>query len=215
MYQIFPPKVTKCSVVGLGRRYYRDSPPEQTIISNKQSLSKGLMSPQAPDVRPRPTFEFGLGALGLQGSTYRRLPIATFGGAWVRPGAPLAPAGPWGLGGWGGVRGPWVGSRERPGRCWDGAARRPALLAPAPHSFVLARGSWRGRGGLRRPLGGGRVSGRRGPERWGFSGARGEQQRRRAERVGTGRGLPPGPRRREHLCSGGFIVFRSRALLDS
>lgn len=98
---------------------------------------------QAPDVRPRPTLEFGLGALGRQGSTYCYLMIATFGGTRVPPGTPLSPAGSWGLEGVGVVRG---GLGIALGGAWTVPAPRPALFAPSPHSFVLARGSWRCRG---------------------------------------------------------------------
>lgn len=135
--------------MGLGQRYYRDSPLEQTILPQMIAVAfqEANIASGPPDVRPRPTLEFGLGALGLQGSTYRYLPIATFGGARVPPGAPHSPAGPWGLWGVEVARG---GLGSAPGialgGAWTGAARRPALLAPSPHSFVLARGSWRCRG---------------------------------------------------------------------
>lgn len=48
------------------------------------------------------------------------------------------------------------------GGAWAGAARRPArLLAPSPHSFVLARGSWQRRGPAAPPTRRGRVPVRR------------------------------------------------------
>lgn len=133
--RFLPPKVTKCNVVGLGQRYYRDSPLEQTILPQMIAVAfqEANIASGPPDVRPRPTLEFGLGALGLQGSTYRYLPIATFGGARVPPGAPHSPAGPWGLWGCrGGARGPWVGSRNCPGRCLDWGCTKACAPRPLP-----------------------------------------------------------------------------------
>lgn len=126
------------------------------------------------------------------------------------------------------------------GGAWTGAARRPALLAPSPHSFVLARGSWRCRGRAAPPtwLGAGLGEARCECARGSLGRGRGAGEAGRgASEVGSGAGgtrakpheedsssgLPP------HLLHGeprstvstfvpggwGFIVFRSRALLDS
>lgn len=86
------------------------------------------------------------------------------------------------------------GPRSALGGAWAGAAPRPARLrAPSPHSFVLARGSWRSRGPAAPPTRWGRVPVRRRAGGAGGPGPRsaGAPRLRRAEggeRRGAGEG---------------------------
>lgn len=173
-------------------------------------------------MRPRPTLELGLPAGGRVASGWR-------------PSARPSLLRPWGRG-WGGARGPRVSARQRPGA----VLLRPALLpARSPHSFVLARGSWRCGGPAAPPIrrgagpGEARLWGRGGAGRAGalgvqcavgWRGGESPEESRGGGRQGPGeapgpgapgRGPPPAfctPSTADTFVPGGFIVFPSHAL---